>query len=295
MAGALRPGHDGADVRHVHDPGLGQRGHRHAEPFRLADEPRDRGTDLGRPVPVINLRFHREPGPGGHGIGYPPAAENTAGQNAMRDVTEAIRPTDLEDLCLARVHGHVEPVLHPFDPRDARLGRRREQLLDFGSRDVAGADVANDAAVDKLGEFLDDHPDRRGRIGPVAHQQVYTVDAQTPKAAAHRLLDVPGAQVSGRIGQPDSRLGRDHDIARGTGSARQPCSDGPFAGAAGVAVGGVDHRYPGIEGGIEDGARLDRVDAETMQRWITAESAERRGANPDDRQPQPALPQRSRR
>ena len=101
MSGTLRASHDSADARHVQHPGLRQHRHRHAEPRCLAGERIDRRTDLGRPVPVIDLGLHREPRPGGRGIGNTPAAKHTAGQNGVRDVAKAVGPAHLEDSCLA--------------------------------------------------------------------------------------------------------------------------------------------------------------------------------------------------
>ena len=147
-----------------------------------------------------------------------------------------------------RLLGH-EPLKPP-------VARDPLCLDDLAARECGGADVADLALVDQVGQRRQRLLDVGMRFGAVDLVQVDPVGAEPPQRVLHRADD-PAAGAALPVGIVAHRAvelgGEDHVVPPAAG---ERLADDLLGLALPVDVGGVDEVDPGVQRGVDDPDRL---------------------------------------
>ena len=144
-------------------------------------------------------------------------------------------------------------VLHVHERRHAELLRRGRRFVEHLGREVRAADLAHLPRGDELGERFECVTDRRLRVGHVQQVEIDVVGAEPPQAVVDRLRDPFGAPSADTLG------GAEAADLRGDDRLAAPIAEGATEEflrlPAAVALGSVEVVHPGVETGVDDGAR----------------------------------------
>ena len=196
---------------------------------------------------------------GGRLAGRVFAAQHAARGGAVGDDRHAVTGAGGEYLHLGLAVHRVVVGLAGDGLVDAELAAQPDDLgvaprLEVGQREVA--DLAGaDGVAHRRHRFLE----RRVRILAVPVIDVDPVRPQAPEAGVEGALEPAPRQAAG-IGlagvEAVARLGGEHPVGA---PGRDQAAHDLLRRAAVIDVGGVDEVHPGVEGGVDDSARLRLV------------------------------------